>query len=558
MVRRLLSLLSQDVSGVHAAAYLLALSSFFSQLLALIRDRLLAHTFGAGTELDIYYAAFRVQDFIFFAVASLVSLAVLIPVLIEKMERGKDETRKFLDSIFSVFFVAMAFLGGITAYFTPHIVPLLFPGLLGRGFDADLISLTRILLLSPLILGLSNLLASVTQAYKKFFIYALSPLLYNVGIIAGIVFLYPVYGLKGLGFGVIIGALLHLFIQLPFIISEKLLPRFTFISNWVDVRRVVSLSLPRTLTLSLNHVAMLVLIGIASLLTPGSISVFSFSYNLESTIISIIGASYSIAAFPILARHFLKKEQKEFIEHFTTALKHIIFWSFPAMILLIVLRAQIVRVILGSGAFSWNDTRLTAACLALLALSVVAQNISLLFIRAFYAAGDTRKPLIISIVSSLAIIISAYAGLVLFKADTLFSFFIESLFRVQDLQGTEVLVLPLAYSIGSILNVLLFWFVFRRFLMPFSPSVGNTAFHSFAASILTGLIVYKFLEYFGSIFNLNTFSGIFFQGALSGLFGLSFFILMLYLLRNEEFSEIMQALRQRVFRVEVVRTDADL
>lgn len=558
MVRRVLSLLSVDVSGVHAAAYLLALSTFSSQLLALIRDRLLAHTFGASTKLDIYYAAFRVQDFVFFSVASLVSLAVLIPILVEKIDKGKEETRNFLSSIFTVFFATVSFFGIVIAFFAPAIVPILFPGLLGKGFDEDLIFLTRLLLLSPVILGLSNLLASVTQAYRKFFIYALSPVLYNVGIILGILFFYPLYGLQGLGFGVIVGAFLHLFIQIPFIVSERLFPKFVFISNFSEIKRLLSLSIPRTFTLSLNHIAMLVLAGLASLMEPGSISILNFSLNLSSVPVAIIGASYSVAAFPVLARHFLKKEEKEFVEHFTTALKHIIFWSFPALILLIVLRAQIVRVILGSGGFSWDDTRLTAACLALLAVSVVAQNISLLFIRAFYAAGDTKKPLFISIFSSLSIVLVAYFGVSFFSTNEFFRNFLEALLRVEDLSGGSILVLPLAFSVGSLINVFLFWIFFRRFLLPLTFSLGNTAFHSFSASLFMGFVTYQALDYLGTIFNLDTFFGIFLQGFLSASIGISFWVLMLIIFKNNEFLEIIKSLKHRVFGVEVIQTNEGL
>ncbi len=559
MVRRILSLLTTDVSGVHGAAYLLALSTFSSQLLALVRDRLLAHTFGAGTKLDIYYAAFRVQDFIFFFVASLVSLAVLIPILVEKIEQGKEETKKFVNSVFSVFFMAMVVFGGVTAFFAPDIVPFLFPGLIGKGFDGDLFFLTRLLLLSPLILGLSNLLGSITQVYRKFFIYALSPVLYNLGIIIGIIFFYPLYGLKGLGFGVIVGALLHLFIQVPFIFSQGLFPRFTFDFDFHDLKRLIFLSLPRTLTLSLNNIAMLVLVGLASLMEPGSISVLNFSFNLQSVPVAIIGASYSVAAFPTLARHFLRKEEKKFTEHFTTALKHIIFWSFPILTLLIVLRAQIVRVILGSGAFSWNDTRLTAACLALFACSIIAQNISLLFIRAFYAAGDTRKPLIISVISSVSIVLSAYIGMTLFSGNELFRNFLQSLFRVEDITGTNVLILALSYSIGSFINLGLFWIFFRRYLFRFSIPIGNTAIHSFATSVFMGFLTYESLQYFGSIFNLDTFLGIFFQGFLSAIIGIGFGFLMLFILKNEELIEILGALKTRVFRkTEVIQTEEAL
>lgn len=554
MVRRVLSLLTSDVSGVHGAAYILALSALLSQLLALVRDRLLAGTFGAGVELDVYYAAFRIQDFVFFSVASLVSLSVLIPFLVGKMEKGKDATRGFLDSMATVFFLAMVLVGTLGVLLVPYLVPRLFPGLIGQGFDNELLFLSKLLMLSPLLLGFSNLLASVTQAYRKYFIYALSPLLYNIGIIFGIVVFYPFYGLVGLGYGVVAGALLHLLVQVPFIWKEGLFPRLTFRINVLEAWQVALLSLPRTITLTLNHVALLFLTGMASLLSEGSISILSFSFNLGLVPVSIIGASYSVAAFPLLAKHFLRDEREHFIEHFSAALTHIVFWSFPAIALLVVLRAQIVRVILGTGSFSWSDTRLTAACLALLAISVIAQNISLLLVRAFYAGGDTKRPLVAALTSSFSIVVFAYLGLSYFKENSFFSDFLEALFRVTDVSGAEVLILPLAYTLGSFVNLFLLSLFFKRFLS-ISVPVGVSAFHSFAASIVMGFAAYKALEWGGRVFNLDTFNGIFMQGMLGALAGMFAWVLLLALLKNKQFLEIQEALRRRVFKTDVIQTD---
>ncbi len=561
MVRRLLSLVIGDVQSVHNAAYLLALSAFLSQILALVRDRLLASNFGAGAALDTYYAAFRIQDFVFFSVASLVSLTVLIPLLIEKIEKGKDETRAFLNSIFTLFTICFVPLGYLAFVFAPHILTVIFPGLSGNGFDEELLFLTRLLLLSPLILGLSNLLASITQAYKKFFLYALAPLLYNLGIIVGVSVLYPLYGFEGLGYGVILGALLHLLVQVPFIIGERLFPFLTFHVTWSDVRKVLFLSLPRSLTLSLNHIALLILAGLASLLTEGSIAVLTFSINLSSVPVSIIGVSYSVAAFPVLARHFQNNEHQEFISHVRAALKHIIFWATPALILLIVLRAQIVRVVLGAGAFSWDDTRLTAASLALLSLSVVAQSISLLFIRALYAAGETQRPLVVSMISSVATVLLGYGGLLLYSSHNAFAHFLKELLRISDVPGGEVLMLSLAISIGSLLHVGLLTLSIRHRFMKVTSDIGSTFLHSFSASCVMGVITYLLLFLLGSVFDLNTFWGIFLQGSIAGIVGIVAGSFMLYILRNREFLEIIHSLRHRISgqtNRDVVQTDTIL
>jgi len=302
MVRRILNLIHKEIRGLHEAAYLLGVFAILSQLLALVRDRLLANFFGAGTVLDIYYAAFRIPDLIFVGVASLVSVYVLIPFFSEINSR--TELRRFINSIFSVFAFAITAISATVFVFTPQLLSVLFPGLAGGEYFTDLVLLTRILLVQPFFLGISGLFASITQTHQRFILYALSPLLYNVSIIGGLLFLYPLFGISGLGIGVVIGAFLHMFIQIPYLFGSNLMPRLTVSINFSDVKRVILLSLPRTLALSSTQITFLFLIAFASLMIPGSITIFSLSFNLQSVPLVIIGASYSVAAFPTLAKLF--------------------------------------------------------------------------------------------------------------------------------------------------------------------------------------------------------------------------------------------------------------
>lgn len=307
MVRRIIKALHKEVRSLHEAAYLLGVFALASQVLALFRDRLLTHHFGAGETLDIYYAAFRIPDFIFVTVASIVSLSVLIPFLTQKMESSKEEGRRFISGIFSIFSVAIVAVSAITFVFVPELLSFLFPGFVDGPRFEELILLTRILLLQPILLGFSSFFASIVHVHQKFILYALSPLLYNVGIIIGILFFYPVFGFAGLGYGVLLGALFHLSIQIPFIIKSGFVPTFSFsIGNLRTLREIITLSLPRTLALSANQIAFIVLLGMASVMASGSVSIFNLAFNLQAIPLVIIGSSYSIAAFPTLVRLFRK------------------------------------------------------------------------------------------------------------------------------------------------------------------------------------------------------------------------------------------------------------
>ena len=551
MVKRIIGLLNKEISGLHEAAYLLGTFALLSHLLALLRDRSLAHFFGAGEILDIYYASFRIPDFLFITVASIVSISVLIPFLTDRESKNVKEEKKFINSIFTSFFAFMTATSLVVFLLLPFVLKYVFPGFDENALNETL-KLTRILLLSPFLLGLSNLFASIIQVNKKFLVYAISPILYNLGIIIGIFLFYPVFGLNGLAFGVVFGAFLHLFIQVPVALEIGLFPKFTSQINFKDVKKVILLSLPRTLTMSANQIALFFLVGLASTMGVGAISVFNFSYNIQSVPLSIIGVSYSVAAFPTLAKLFSKGETKKFLFQIISAARHIIFWSIPALILFIVLRAQIVRTILGTGEFDWSATRLTAACLGLFALSVAAQSLILLFVRGYYAMGNTKRPLFVNVFSSIMIVVFSLVFSWLFVNFDIFKYFIESILRVSDVGNTNVLMLALSYSLGTILNAILLIYMFQKDFKNFVFSISRTFWHSLSASIVMGFVSYQSLVLFAKYLNLDTVAGIFLQGLFAGLVGIMVGIFVLVLLKNNELKEIRNALNLRICKSGVV------
>ncbi len=526
---------------MHEAAYLLAMFALGSQLLALVRDRLLAAHFGASHTLDIYYAAFRIPDFLFATVASLLSLYALLPVLTRLEVRERGLVISFLEQCLLAFFVAMGVLSLGVFFAAPYIVPRIIPGL----EDPQLVLLVRILLLQPILLGASNIIAALTQLRQRFFLYSISPLLYNFGIIFGIVALYPVFGLPGLGWGVVFGAALHLCIQLPFFGTEQAarwLPKREFFGELLSV---LKLSVPRTFALATTQISLLLLVALASYLTAGSISVFMFAYNLQAVPLTIIGVSYSVAAFPTLARLHAQGSHTEFARYVETALRHIFFWTIPAMVFVVVLRAQLVRVILGAGAFGWGATRLTAAALALFILSLAAQSITLLIARAYYAAGNTKKPLYFGLFDIVVSVSAALFFVYLFHNNHFAQAFIEALLRVGDVPGTSVLMLALGYSLGSVAKfaVALVYFM-RDFHIP-RMRTFKLLFQSFSASIIGGAASYIVLFYTGLAGSINTTWLLVLQGLGAGLVGLAATAGVLKLLKNSELEEAFAAFRRR-------------
>lgn len=554
MVKKILSMLHKEWSNVNEAALLLGFFTLVGQILALVRDRTLASILGPGESLDVYYVAFRIPDFLFLSIASLVSVTVLIPFLVGKLGDGipKDKAKKFLSDVFTVFLSAMVIVTGVLFIVMPKLAHIVAPGF-DQARIVELVKLSRIMLLSPLLLGLSNLIGTIPQIYRKFFVYALAPALYNIGIIIGIVVFYKSLGLTGLAIGVVIGTLLHFLVQLPTVIKQGFLPKLSFSIDWKSIREVVKLSLPRTLTLSLGNITLICIIALASLLQVGSVSLFTFAYNLQSVPLNIIGVSFSVAAFPTLARFFSSGDEKGFLNHLIAASRQIVFWSLPVMFLFIVLRAHIVRVILGSGMFSWDNTRLVAAGLAIFSISIVAQGLSLLFVRGYYAAGRTKRPLLLTIISSSLTVLFAFVCLKVFQTVPEFQHFIEALFRVADVPGTSILMLPLAYTLGAIVNFLLLFLMFRKdFPYIKSTQFTKTFFKSFAGAFFMGYVTYILLSVLEPLFSTTSFMGIFLQGFISGIIGIIAGIVVLKLLKSEELDEIYSALKTKFWNAPVI------
>lgn len=554
MVNRFLTFLNKEFRGVNEAALLLGGFAFLSQLLGLIRDRALAHFVGAGPMLDIYYAAFRIPDFLYISIGSLASVTVLMPFLVDKINNTTENTKKakeFLNNIFTAYMVFMVLCCILIVIIMPLLVHYIAPGF-NETQTKILITTSRIMLLSPIFIGLSNLIGTVTQLFRHFIIFSLSPIFYNIGILVGVLLLYPLFGVYGLAYGVIFGALMHFLIQVPVVVRHGFFPGIINI-KWKEVMQVVKLSAPRTLTLSTNSLAFIVLIAIASTLKEGSISLFTFAFNLQSVPVGIIGISYSVAAFPILVKSFSMKDMDNFISQIVMAARQIIFWSLPVITLLIVLRAQIVRVILGSNTFTWFDTRLTAASVALFVISLATQGLVLLFVRGYYAAGNTKKPLLINVFSSVMVIVFAKVFIYIFDTFPTVLFELEKILRVKDVPGTVMLALPLAYALGSLLNFFLIWILFKKdFFYDKRISLAVTFSHSSLSAICLGLVTYGFLGVFDKVFDINTGRGIFLQGFLSGVLGIISGIIVLILLKNKELLDISKALKNKFWRNRVV------
>ncbi|TSC79067.1 MAG: Integral membrane protein MviN [Parcubacteria group bacterium Gr01-1014_29] len=551
MVRRIFELFHKEFRKVQEAAFLLAVATIASNILGIVRDRLLASRFGAGEELDIYYAAFRVPDILYTLSLFFVASTAIIPLFLERIAQNEERAREFTQTILVAFLLGITVLIGAAYVAMPAIMPFLVPGF-DPAMHAEAVQLSRVMLLSPLLLGLSNLASSILQSFRRFFPYAASFLFYNLGIIVGIVFFVPHIGLSGLAWGVVFGALLHVGIQIPSLVHTGYFPRLA-LQRRALLMEVFRRSLPRTLGLVAMQCAFLAVTAIASLLGVGSIAIFQLAYNLQSIPLAVIGLSYSVAAFPTMTELIVKKERSLFFDHLFSASRHILFWTLPSAVLFIVLRAQIVRVVLGAGAFSWVDTRLTAASLALFALGIVAQSLSALFVRAFYAIGNVRVPVVVNILSAGFTVVCAvvFVG-ILREAEGLTYVFVRML-RVADVPNVAVLGLVLAFAVGAIANAVVLglslgWIEGETHSRNLRTSVVDIT----GASILLGVVSYGVLQMLALVFDLTSFFGIFAQGLLAGLAGIIVAAVFLHARQNKEYGEIRNSMSRRFWRKETI------
>lgn len=540
MVRNLLRKFAIPIRGLHQAAYLIAFLALGSQILALVRDRIFAHLFGASMPLDIYYAAFKIPDIVFTLVISLVSAYVLIPRIANS---SKNEIRELISNAASFLFIAAGIIAIGIAFFTPSILTILFPRLMASTYGGTFVWLTRLLLLQPILLGISGIAASVTQVHRRFIIFSLSPILYNVGIIIGAVILYPYFGLIGIGYGVILGSVAYLAIHIPVLYKANVMPHIVW-PKVAIMMPIIRNSIPRTLALGVNSAVLLLITVFVARVGSGAISIFTFGTNLESVPLVIIGSSYAIAAFPMLSELSGDTQRRAFSNILSASARHLIVWSLIITGIVIVLRAHLVRVILGSGHFNWNDTRLVAAVLAILVISLVAQGLVLLLSRALYAIRYSWRPFLYQIIGGSVSVFIAGFGLFYFHRMPGVLTVLSTLFKVNNISGNIVLIFALAIMFGQIVTAILLLVSLHKSVPGFNHSLIRPFIQGLVAAVAAATAAREMLFLMGNIVPLTTFVSVFTQGAIAGIIGLIVAAVILILLHNTEFCDMRRSVHR--------------
>jgi putative peptidoglycan lipid II flippase len=373
------------------AGMIVAGAYFISRILGYVRVVVITNEFGAGTQLDAYFAAFRVPDTIFQLVAAGAFGSSMVPVLAGIFAKGEDERAwRVVSTVINVMLIVLATLATIIAIFAPQIVPLITPGFDAVGTELT-VRLTRILLMSPVLLALAAVASSSLNVRGRFAASAVAPSLYNISIILGAVLLGPVLGVEGLAVGVVIGSLLHLGVQIRPLIQERF--HFSLRIDLSDpaVRQILLLMVPRAIGLGANQIVFMVATMLASGVGLGAVTDYNVAMTLLQIPLGTISYPMSLVLMPTLSRVVATGTTKEFSALLTRSMRLIAWIMLFITAAGFVLRRQGVTLLFGGG-LDAQAISLTADTLSFMLLGLTGHSLVIILSRAFYAGQDTRTP----------------------------------------------------------------------------------------------------------------------------------------------------------------------
>lgn len=506
-------------ADILSAAFVIAFSVAASRILGLIRYRLLASEFGDDIQLlDSFIAASVLPDAIFEVfIFGTIALA-FIPVFSQYLSRDKLERAWELSSrmitigllifiVFTIIIIALA----------DFIAPLIAPGLVARDPTTSVLiaRLLRIMIFAQMFFAISIFLTGILQSFQRFLVPAAASVFYNVGIILSIIFLVPVFGIYAPALGMILGALLHLVIQLPLALSLGFRFKFRFDFGDRDVRETFSLMWPRSVALGLTRISDLLNIALASIATVGSIVAFNFAQVLQLVPISLLAGSIAQASLPSLSIEFNAKRYDQFKKLFLQSFHQILFLILPAAAILAILRIPAVRLVFGAREFPWELTVLTGRTLIAFSIGITAQAIVLLLTRSFYAVRDSITPVKVTTFSVSANVIMSLTFILVLKL--------------------SIMWLAVAYSAANITNAALLLFLLDKKVHFDKKELLLPVVKMLVISLLTAVSLYipmKLLDQL--VFDTTRTIGLLLLTGIATLVGISVYIFLSWLLGVKE------------------------
>jgi putative peptidoglycan lipid II flippase len=389
-------------------AVLLAILTFASYGAGLVRDRIFARTYGAGPELDAYNAAFILPELALDVLVASGLAAPFVPVFTSLRRENAAVAIRFAQTVTTLVILVISVACLLLLLLAPATV-----GLIAPGFDAEnrarYLDLFRMMLVTPIVFAASIALGEILVAERRFLFYALAPILYNVGIIAGTVLLHDRIGIMAAAVGAVIGAFLHLGIRVVGMLRSSVPMRPCLDLHMPALREFLRLMVPKMLSHPIEPLTFLFFTNIATTLAAGSVSSVSFARNFQSVPVALVGVSISLAAFPPLSAAWAAGDRTSFRRQVRQSATTISVLTVAAAVGLVIVAPILIEVLLGGGAFDAEDVRLTASVLAAFALAVPFDALGHLTARGLYATHNTVQPVLASLAGFVVTIVVTLA-----------------------------------------------------------------------------------------------------------------------------------------------------
>jgi putative peptidoglycan lipid II flippase len=396
LIKKSSGLLTRRQNNVLSAAFIIMVTYAASHIIGLLKTRILISTFFGqrSSLLDVYYAAFVIPDTLFQLLVIGSLSAAFIPVFTRLLAKRESEAWYVAGVSLNLSLAVFIFISAIIFIFSAPLSSLIAPGF--NPYQISVMSsLLRVMLIAQIFFCVSGFLTGIIQSHQRFLVPALAPIIYNLGIILGTLIFSPALGIFGPAVGVVIGAFLHMVIQIP--LSRKLgfrfIPKIDF--RHPEVFEVLRLLSPRALALGIDQIEQFITVILSSLLVSGSLTMFNVARLLFAIPTSLFGVTIGQAALPTLSRQAVEMDRYHFRRTLTDSLQQIAFLTLPVSVIFIVLRIPIVRLVFGAKSFPWIATLITGKTLAILATSSTFSALMQLIIRGFYAVHNTKTPLFI-------------------------------------------------------------------------------------------------------------------------------------------------------------------
>lgn len=535
-----LSILLKKQTNILSAAFVLMATAIFSQILGLVRQRLLVANFGASDTLGVYLASSKLPDFFFQLIIAGALTSAFIPVFAGFLSRGeKDKANKMASALLTIGFLFFGSISIVLFIFAPFFLSFLN---VGSGYSADqmvlMANLMRIIIFGQIIFLVATFFSSILQSNNHFLVAGIAAALYNLGVILGIIFLTDRFGIYAPAIGVIIGAVLYAFFQIPLIAKVGFSYRPNFSYRTPGVPEVTRLMGPRTLSILVFQLGAIITVSLISFLPSAGRSYVIYDYALTLAFAPVVLFCQSIAqaALPVLSRE--KDRLDIFRSTFTSSYIQMLYLVLPVSVLFLVLRIPIVRLVFGAAEFDWMATVLTGRTLAFFSLSIFASALTYLVARAFYALHDTKTPLIIGTIST-AVMIGLSLLFVLFWSHNLENIAYEYTGRFR-LIPVGVESLAFSYSVGAILNLVLLLIFLSKRVHIFSSSFFMPQLKIFLAVVFMGFALYipiKLLDQL--VFDTTKTVNLILLTGISSLIGFSIYFFLTWLFNVKEASTFL-------------------